>query len=302
MSFLSTLIRPSSHRKKAGDLRRAQTVFYDVRESGLANRLRGLVACAAIAKLAGAKLVMRWTPNQACPAGFEELFETPDWVELTQDAIKWETPPFVVTERFGVIRFWEEFIRGSHLTASQEEFIALSRVYVRSLAPTPSIEREIAATQQRGLGVDTSGVTPSKDAELRGESADRWRRHVVGLHIRRTDFSHQADTPDDAFWRVMDLERRLDPDVRFFLATDNATTSKIFEKDEGILTAATHYEAAQFRDFCPGDRPHRHTTMRAAMIDLYLLSRCRKVYGCRGSSYGRWASWVGEMPFEIPEV
>ena len=46
---------------------------------------------------------------------------------------------------------------------------------------------------------------------------------------------------------------------------------------------------------------HRHCSTESALIDLFLLSKTKKVIGCRSSSFGRFGAWYGGKRFIIQD-
>jgi hypothetical protein len=118
----------------------------------------------------------------------------------------------------------------------------------------------------------------------------------IGLHIRRTDHSNMAQangrfTSDDDFLDRMRVERKDNPTVRFFLATDNPTTQRQFESHPefagGMFTAGA-IEPLKLDAAANA----RHTELDRAVLDVYILSMCAKVHGSGYSSFSELAHHI----------
>ena len=52
----------------------------------------------------------------------------------------------------------------------------------------------------------------------------------------------------------------------------------------------------------PGGHRHRHSPSEQGLIDMMLLSKTQKVYGCHGSSFGRFGAWFGGKKFILADL
>ena len=135
----------------------------------------------------------------------------------------------------------------------------------------------------------------------------------TGLHIRRTDHIGTAAarggvTSDADFAEVIASELRQDPCRRFFLATDNAETQRWVMslcgdalsvwQEVGEPSDMPSDATASAGSSGSGSKPTgraarrvnlRHTSMAHAVVDLFLLSHCRCIFGSNGSSFSDFA-------------
>lgn len=112
------------------------------------------------------------------------------------------------------------------------------------------------------------------------------KQEAVGVHIRRTDNERSiANSPTEAFVERM---RREPESTRFYLATD----------DEGVK--------AELRQAFPdrivvlprkADRGSQQG-MEDAVVEMFALSRCRRVLGSSCSTYSMTAAMLGRIPLE----
>lgn len=120
----------------------------------------------------------------------------------------------------------------------------------------------------------------------------RFDRHTVGVHIRRTDHAALIEaSPIGLFTSEMTRLAAENPATQFFLATDDAE-----------LKAALR---AQFGSrLITQDIPLSRATaegMEGAVVDIYALSKTKKIICTTRSSFAKMAALIGENK-EIIEV
>lgn len=106
--------------------------------------------------------------------------------------------------------------------------------------------------------------------------------YTVGLHIRQTDHADSiTKTPMENFIKSMYQEINTNSKANFYLATDSQSVKnkiiEIFGKDRIIVSDGGL------------DRGSK-VGMINAVVDLYSLSYCKKIYGSYGSSFSEVAS------------
>lgn len=157
--------------------------------------------------------------------------------------------------------------------------------YARSIRPMPRILRQIDDFHARN-----------------------WSDPMIGVHVRLTDKalriarSGEAPPTDQSVIDAMRTELAARPNARFFLATDNATSRCRIQEEFGERVRAF---PTVFRDPALSE-PHghgslhvRHTSVEAAVIDLWLLSRTDHILGTRRSSFSVHASVLGNAPLTL---
>ena len=130
---------------------------------------------------------------------------------------------------------------------------------------------------------------PQLEAEI-GRRRQALGNNVVGVHIRRTDNVESIrQSPTELFVQRM---RQESADTVFYLATDSeaekATLRGIF--GPRIVTSESRAERGTLQG------------MRDAVIEMYLLSRTRRILGSAASTYSRTAASIGRIPLEIMSV
>ena len=283
---------------------------------GLCNRLLN-IAC-AVGELSDpsgeqgghcSPLNVSWVHREACPAAFEDLFEAHPRLKFVDQAT------FSTYVRAGA-KVINASVKLSRLKAQDPR--RLQMLLTDLFRPLPGIQTEIDAFARSH---DVAGC--------------------VGLHVRRTDHLSTAEgrggvTSDDEFVAAIRERLALEPQQRFYLATDNAATqrwltglfpgpticywSKIGLQgeeapaptlggvadassctgvdDDDINAGGCRDEQAPRSEKAKRPPPYRHTSMVHAVVDLWMLSRCKAIVGSNASSYTDFAQWMRGRPRE----
>ena len=123
------------------------------------------------------------------------------------------------------------------------------------------------------------------DAYMKENGWDEINR-PIGIHIRRTDHKLCIEnSPDYLFINKIEELIKQDPKVKIFLCTDDVNLKHLLvnKYNRSILTREIkpRYANGGFED---------------GVIDLFLLSKCRELYGCCNSGFVEVASLIGKIP------
>lgn len=133
--------------------------------------------------------------------------------------------------------------------------------------------------------------TPVNDILLEiNNIVGKYRGNIIGIHIRRTDNTQSiTQSKDECFIQGLNQEIKSNPDIHFYLATDDSSVKKHFINLYGSRIITSDNEIS------------RNTTegMRSAVKDLYCLSRTNKIIGSAYSSYSEIAAELGNIKLEI---
>jgi hypothetical protein len=252
--------------------------------SGLCNRLRVFVSALIVAECMGRRTRLLWRPSADCNCRFLDLFQPSSLFEVvpmwrTQVADWLRMSPFgnpvvrraLIISQNGlcerkytmdlsslegspVIFFqqcYSDFIP-NHF--SSEQYAEKVRFYLNKLVPTKQI---------------ASNLFPLPSP-------------IIGVHIRRTDHQIAKETSrlEDFVTHMRECLQE-QPDISFFLATDDPET-------ESTLKAAFPKKIITFSK--SGYRRSERATIREALVDLLLLSKCDKILGSYYSSFSDYAS------------
>jgi hypothetical protein len=124
----------------------------------------------------------------------------------------------------------------------------------------------------------------------------------VGIHVRRTDYTGNligkilnGANADEEFF---DYITRYSKGKSFYLATDNADTQKKYQKKYG--------NRVLFNSAIQHNNNLRKTSLKDAIIDIYVLSYCKSIKGTHNSSFSEFARCLKKARiktfsrFEIP--
>jgi len=260
-------------------------------ESGLANRLRALCGFRALAELEQRAFYLVWETGPTCEADFSELFEAPKLAQIRRseiDARVSSERATVYTDSEWYDRIWERHAKDTH---SWEAFRGAAYSMVKQLEPVPSIAGEVRAFAEEHALEDATGLHVRWTDNL--QEYDVWEKHAPSFrreHVSRIE----------GFVRFLRESPPGPPPRRVFLATDNPSVESALAKsfDGELITFPKTYSREyawkfSLRRLRPFKQLRRTTSMREALIDLLLLSRCRVIAGTYFSSFGELASLLG---------
>lgn len=250
---------------------------------GLCNRMRVITGAMELAKVLNSKLVVIWTSDSTLNAKFSDLFEPLSYKVIDAPLTSW-------SQRFR----W-------HTLTKILRYTILGDGWIMSEAREKELNTWINKIQDKNilinanldiiLGGDYSIFKPKKSVltELNNVKCDK---NVIGIHIRRTDNTNAVKySPTQLFIEKVKGDIAKEPDLRFYLATDDPKEEEAFKNEFGdrILIYKKHSL----------DR-NNPLAIKDALVDLYNLSCCRRIYGSYYSSFSDTAAlWAGIEKVEI---
>lgn len=118
-------------------------------------------------------------------------------------------------------------------------------------------------------------------------------KHVVGVHIRRTDHAKAiSHSPLEGYVRRMQQIQAVHDDVQFFVATDDETVKASLRNTFGrrVITLPSVLERGSLQG------------MKDAVVELYCLGSCSRLIGSDYSTYSRFAAALYDIPSEDIET
>lgn len=285
---------------------------------GLSNRVRALVGAQAVASLTQSPLLIHWKLHGSCPAKFDELYDL-SALDSTRLINKREADELISSapqRSFDTAEWFTHIpIDAFNITVSHDEYCARAVDHLRKLKP---IDRLNEAIDHLAISLNL------------GE--------CVGVHIRMTDnveayakwqeldpnFEPGKISQLEGFCRLLKALSR--NHERVFLATDNNSIGTVIGQEfSNVLMYDKRYCRNSFLGFLDARSGSnvtsklmlkvrrklgifnwratswRTTSVEDALIDLMLLSRCRKIVGTYYSSFGEVSALIGDIPLEILE-
>ena len=252
---------------------------------GLCNRMRVINSSLELAKRKGTKLLVLWYCADELNAPFESLFQPVEefqvinfkslkdlrklWYQLTAKT-RISNADIENNKTAGVLH--QEFFDSIKLPAyifTWEHFYPADE-YFQLFKPAPELQKRI------------------------DEVTKNFTKDMVSVHIRRTDqVTSIAHSKTENFIALMEKEIAENPDVKFFLATDDKEEEALLRKTFPGRIVSNENRTLR-RDSLEG--------MYDALLDLYCLSACKKIIGSYCSSFTDTAAAISGIPKLIAGV
>ena len=270
-------------------------------QSGLCNRIRAIVSAKRLAAKYGRKFYILWNPDLpsaalGCAGKITQLFSSDNGFNLIKDEEEFE--------EFSKGRTIVKYQKTTHgplvlnLDRDKEEI-----VYIRSNLWIYDHKDDLKKFDcfKDGLRsiIPNSRVVKDSSSFIKENKVGK---DTIGIHIRRTDITSttafnidyndkgalkDAYSSYTKYFEYMDLMLKVNPNTKFFIASDNKQSKKIFLKK---YPSATSFNSRGYQ---------RNNVMHVqdGMTDLYILSKCKSVASCKGSSFGKTASYIGDNKY-----
>lgn len=247
-------------------------------QGGLCNRMRTIAGAYKLAKITNRRLVVLWVRSSELNERFHQLFEPMPFKVI-------DDHPGSIIQRW----LWRIVNRTKYFTLIDDEKIQNSGWRDSStLEWTNELVNKnllICACHDIIKDCDYSIFKPLDSIKKRC-SIDI-NDNVIGIHIRRTDnIESVRNSPTELFVQKMNEEIETMKAVRFFLATDSSQEEALLKERFGnriIINPKTSIDR------------NNPIAIQEALLDLYSLSRCWKIYGSYYSSFSDVAAVWGRV-------
>ena len=264
---------------------------------GLANRIRVIKAAQSFASGHGARLILIWDKDNVLNARFEECFDTMPGVKIIN----------VSYSGYGVFReIQRKIIHRLYLLSIQ--LTTQTQVFDREAKKHLPLD---ADANQRNSFFDKLAVQfkrvyiqtcydfyphqddffmPFREDLLEKFSIPKNWEDVIGIHVRRGDNSMSKQySPLEMFIIKMNELIYINPAIKFYVSTDS---DEVYEKLKTLFGDSMYTTAiVRTRDTLAG--------IQSALLDLYCLSKCKKIVGSYDSSFSEVAAKMGGIPLEV---
>lgn len=266
---------------------------------GLANRMRVIGKLRMVANEAHVPMEVLWVSNKDVGAEWREIFEQP--------------MDFVIREISGPYRheyysakwyknihhyLWAWLHRYTWLPYNIVEKLdedtsedGLQKLFNQWIAQLQSGKILYISTGDNfGEDYDISIFKPIATLQKETDAFLPSDKEVYGIHIRRTDNAWAIEnSPLELFENKVASILKAEPEALFYLASDDADTIAHFQKRFGdaILSRPKTYGRTTVRG------------IQDAIIEMWLLSKTRKIFGSFYSSYSGMAAKIGNIDLEI---
>ena len=270
-------------------------------QSGLCNRMRAIVSAQRLASKYGRELYIVWTsalPNEAsgCFSKFTQLFSSDNKIKVIEDFDKFTRGRTIVK--------YQKTVHGPlvlNLNRDKEEIVYIrTNLWIYDYKDGGNINKYNLFKDGLSKIIPNSRVVEDYTSFVK---KNKISEYTTGVHIRQTDITTTTEfgidgrdiksqraalTPHTKYFEYMDAMLKIKPDTKFFLAADNKVSKEDFKQRYGDSLVSFP------------SRGHSRTKVahiQDGMTDLYILSKCGTVVSCKGSSFGKVASLIGNKGF-----
>lgn len=264
--------------------------------AGLSNRILALATAYYLAEKHGHGIKVLWDIDGAVGADIRTLFELP------------EDMPIVITTKKGFFRapyLWckSKAVR-AYLDRKYDAFLDCGDI-MQSLKGDKSIDFAELLQKNELIYIKSfcelerirdknifSIFKASQEVLKRGAAVfERIGSMTYGMHIRRTDHEEAIrNSPTELFIEKAEEILKHSDKTNIFLATDDEELALFME--ERFEKRVFSYQEKVFTRL---DKQG----MQDGLIDMLALSKCVKIYGSYGSTFGLMASYIGNKEFTI---
>ena len=250
---------------------------------GLCNRMRAIVGAVSLAEKTYRIPIIIWTQDVTLNARFSDLFEPLPFrvIECPLDSLKYK-----------LMFHWYKDVR--HCMFLDDKWIS-SNARGKDFDIWRNLVEGKDLFLQTNLDVFFDGdysIFKAKASLINELNNIKTDSNTIGLHIRRTDNVNAIKySPTSLFFERVEEELKVNPQTKFYLATDDPQEEQAFIDKFGkcILVYKKHSL----------DR-NNPIAIKDALVDLYNLSHCRKIYGSYWSSFSDTAAlWTGIEKIEL---
>lgn len=256
---------------------------------GLGNRMRAIASCIWATQLINAKLIIVWKKGWDYNSDFHDHFKKSEYFDvidykpnfrfLRNNRQKIFFKKLIIKFINKVIGF--DYFMSDPYFKNQESFVldlikANEKVYFKTF-------------EEFGNLLSYKQIFKPNDklqTQIDSYVSNFFLGDVIGVHIRRTDNEISIkNSPLEKFISYIESEINNNPDIKFFLATDDYEIKLEFLNmyNKNIITR----EKIILRNSEIG--------IEEGIIDLWCLSTTKYIYGSYWSSYSRTASRIGSI-------
>lgn len=247
--------------------------------------MRAIVGALSFARKMGNKVKVLWAMDSTLNAHFSELFEPLpcEVIECELDSLKYKM----------FFHWYKDMKRSMILDDAWISDIARGKEY--NIWKDKVEGRNLFLQTNLDILLDGAySIFKAKEPVVRELNNVVCDKNTIGLHIRRTDNAKAIKySPTHLFFEKVEEELKANPQTKFYLATDDPQEESAFVERFGSKILIYNKHSL--------DR-NNPLAIKDALIDLYNLSHCQKIYGSYWSSFSDTAAlWSGIEKIELKE-
>lgn len=256
---------------------------------GLCNRMRAIASGVFLTRHYDCHIHILWNNSYGLKADFQDLFDPIDMDDIQIDENKKWLYKIENTKDY-LLRYIPLHIVGNKIIFNFDRYTDGDIMPLISPAKTEKLMLISCCSMSEHYHLNELFVPKPDIQEKIDNITKNFSPNTIGIHIRRTDNIESIKrSPLEAFFPMLDREIEKDNHVMFFLASDDAETKDILLKKYPNRIITYHEEVS--RNTCAG--------MKAAVADLFALSKTNKIIGSDFSSYSNIAAELGDINIEF---
>lgn len=235
---------------------------------GLGNRLQAHIAAYAYSLSVGRQLVVRWTRNKHLNAAFDDLFQP-------------TFPKFCDYKNYTILRKCDHKKSANHYFPEPNSDLVVFDTQFHPFDLDVLLSREHSIARY----ITASLVPIPEIAERVNAGAAKFRRPIVGVHIRRGDWCDiGVDVPLDRYvTALVSLRKRYGFQGTCYVSSD--------ADDEELMPFLERFDCIRYSN--PVGPRGILAEAKEALVDMLLLSRCDYIVKTEGSSFSNVAAFLG---------
>jgi len=270
-------------------------------QGGLANRMRVISVCYEMCRVHNIPFRVEWKANDELGALWSDIFEEQQLFPL-EDQRGWYKRSYRYKRWYKRIpdQLWAKVNNCRVITIKESDELTgehtdeilngLWNEWIRTIMSGTSIY--ITTGNWLGTVRNLSMFVPNAKIMAKvDDCAKSFSKNTYGIHVRRTDNVNAiASSPLSLFEQKIADILKTEPEARFYLATDDQETIDHLQGKFGREVIIVRE-----KDFSRGTV----SGIQDAMVDMWILSRTKKIYGSFFSSFSEMASWIGGIELEV---
>ena len=266
---------------------------------GLANRMRVIGMLRMLANEAHVPMEVVWRSNGDVGSKWCEIFEQPIDFVITEASESYQheylSPKWYKNIPHRMWAAWHRYewlpynvVEQMDEDTSDEGLQKLFDKWITQLHAGKTLY--ISTGDYFGEDYDIAIFKPIASLQKEIDAFLPTNKEVYGIHIRRTDNSWAIEhSPLELFENKIVEILKKDSDSLFYLASDDADTIARFQKRFGdcILTRPKTFGRTSVQG------------IQDAIIEMWILSKTKKIFGSFYSSYSGMAAKIGNINLEI---
>lgn len=243
----------------------------------MCNRLRAIDSAIILSKKIDKKLIIIWENNNDLGANFKDLFEDIKNVKIVAQCPK--NISFFLQKKTWLKLLNKTLVLNTEISTLNIKLLFKSKTFLNELKRYRYIYFE---TEHAFLYPENFKMF--KPLEVIRKTVNK-NEVLIGLHIRRTDHVYAIlNSTTDIFIKTIKKELEQNPTTKFYLATDDLEIKSILLGMFKNKIITNNFELSRLS----------LNGVQSAVVDLFSLASCIKIYGSLGSSFSETACHIGD--------